>query len=151
MNVNQFIEPALTILQSGNYQSSRQALKFLKLSGIDKERLQTESVKLLESEEFRIKNLAIEYIRESEKLTRPVAQELMNHINSNNYYLVNVTLSLLEKRYNPDYEDQLKLCKLLDSKNENVANRVYYFLLNLPVQSPDLVKQLNRYRRTNKL
>lgn len=151
MNSNQFIEPALTILQSGNYQSSRQALKFLKLSGIDKERLQMESVILLESEEFRIKNLAIDFIRESEKLTRPAAKELMNHINSDNYYLVNVILSLLEKRTNPNSEDQLKLSTLLDSKNENVANRVYYFLLNLPVQSPDLVKQLNRYRRTNKL
>ena len=151
MNVNQFIEPALTILQSGNYQSSRQALKFLKLSGIDKERLQKESIKLLKSEEFRIKNLAIEYIRESEILTRPVAQELMNYINSNNYYLVNVILSLLEKRYNPDYEDQLKLSTLLDSKNENITNRIYYFLLNLPVQSPDLVQQLNRYRKKNRL
>jgi hypothetical protein len=75
----------------------------------------------------------------------------MNHINSNNYYLVNVILSLLEKRYNPDYEDQLKLCILLESKNENVANRVYYFLLNLPDQSPDLAKQLNRYRKKNSL
>ncbi len=151
MNSNQFIEPALTILQSENYQSSRQALKFLKLSGIDQERLQTECVKLLESEEFRIKNLAIEYIRESEKLTRPVAQALMNHINNDNYYLVNVILSLLEKRYNPDYEDQRKLSELLDSKNENVANRVYFFLLNLPVQSPELAKQLNRYRKKNSL
>jgi len=151
MNVNQFIEPAMSILQSGNYPSSRQALKFLKLSGIDQERLQTESVKLLESEEFRIKNLAIEYIRESEKLTRPIAQALMSHINKDNYYLVNVILSLLEKRYNPDYEDQLKLCILLESKNENIANRVYYFLLNLPGQSAGLAKQLNRYRRINKL
>lgn len=151
LNDNQFIEPALTILQSGNYQSSRQALKFLKLSGINKERLQMESIKLLESEEFRIKNVAVEYISESEKLTGPVAKELMNHIYNDNYYLVNVILSLLEKRYNPDYDDQLNLCKLLDSKNENVAGRVYYFLLNLPVQSPDLAKQLNRYRRTNKL
>jgi len=151
LNSNQFIEPALTVLRSGNYQSSRQALKFLKLSGIDKERLQTESIKLLESEEFRIKNLAIEYIRESEKLTRPVAQELINHINSDNYYLVNVIFSLLENRYNPDYEDQRKLSMLLESKNENVANRVYYFLLNLPVQSPDLTKQLNWYRRKNRL
>jgi len=149
MNSNQFIEPALNILHSENYQSSGQALKFLKLSGIDKERLQTESVKLLESEEFRIKNLAIEYIRESEKLTRPVAQELMKHINSDNYYLVNVILSLLEKRYNPDYADQQKLSMLLDNKNGNVASRVYYFLLNLPVQSPDLAKQLNRYRKKN--
>jgi len=151
MNSNQFIEPALTVLQSGNYQSSRQALKFLKLSGIDNERLQLEIIKLLESEEFRFKNLAIEYIRESEKLTTPVAQALMNHINTDNFYLVNVILSLLEKRYNPDYEDQLKLCTLLDSKNENVGNRVYYFLLNLPVQSPDLAKQLNRYRKKNGL
>jgi len=151
MNSKQFIEPALTVLRSGNYQSSRQALKFLKLSGIDKERLQTESVTLLESEEFRIKNLAIEYIRESEKLTRPVAHELMKRINTDNYYLVNVILSLLENRYNPDYEDQFKLGSLLDSKNENIANRVYYFLLNLPVQSPDLTKQLNRYRKKNRL
>lgn len=151
LNSNQFIEPAITILQGGNYQSSRQALKFLKLSGIDKERLQMESIKLLDSEEFRIKNLAIEYIRESEKLTGPVAQELMNHINTDNYYLVNVILSLLEKRTNPDYADQCKLSALLDSKNENVANRIYYFLLNLPVQSPDLAKQLNRYRRKNGL
>jgi len=151
LNRNQFIEPAITILQGGNYQSSRQALKFLKLSGIDKERLQMESIKLLESEEFRIKNLAIEYIRESEKLTRPVAQEIMNHINTDNYYLVNVILSLLEKRTYPDYADQLKLCTLLDSKNENIANRVYYFLLNLPVQSPDLAKQLNRHRKKNGL
>jgi len=151
MNSNQFIEPALTVLRSGNYQSSRQALKFLKLSGIDKEHLQTESIKLLESEEFRIKNLVIEYIRESENLTTPVARALINHISNDNYYLVNVILSLLEKRYNPDYEDQFKLSTQLDSKNENVANRVYYFLLNLPVQSPDLAKQLNRYRKKNGL
>ena len=151
MTASQFIEPALTILRSGSYQSSGQALKFLKFSGIDQERLQMESIKLLESEEFRIKNLAIEYIRESDKLTRPVAQALMNHLNNDNYYLVNVILSLLEKRYNPDYEDQLKLSTLLDSKNENVSNRVYYFLLNLPGQTPDLAKQLNRYRKKNGL
>ncbi|NEW80889.1 MAG: hypothetical protein GZ094_00765 [Mariniphaga sp.] len=148
MDNRQFIEPAITMLHSENYQSSRQALKFLKhCSLIDKEHLQIEVIKLLESEEFRIKNLAIEYIRESEKLTRPVAQELMKLINNDNYYLVNVILLLLEKRYNFDYEDQLKLCTLLDSKNENVANRVYYFLLNLPVQSSDLKKQLNRYQK----
>jgi len=75
----------------------------------------------------------------------------MNHLNNDNYYLVNVILSLLEKRYNPDYEDQLKLSTLLDSKNENVSNRVYYFLLNLPGQTPDLAKQLNRYRKKNGL
>lgn len=151
MNRNQFIEPALSILHSGNYQSSGQALKFLKYSGMDKERLQMEVIKCLESEEFRIKNLAIEYIRESDKLTKPVVQELMKRINNENYYLVNVILSLLEKRYHPDDEDQLQLGALLDSKNENIANRAYYFLLNLPGQSPGLTKQLNQYRRKSRL
>ena len=151
LNCSQFIEPALAILHNGNYQSARQALKFLKLSGIDKERLQMEAIKLLDSEDFRIKNLAIEYIRESEILIQPVAQALMTHLESENYYLVNVILTLLEKRYTPDYDDQLKLSSLLDSKNGNAADRVYYFLLNLPNQSPDLAKQLNRYRRKNGL
>jgi hypothetical protein len=146
---NQFIEYALAILHNANYQSSRQALKFLKCTTIDKERLQKEVIGLLESDDFRIKNLAIEYIRESEKLTSPVALNLMTHLTSDNYYLVNVILTLLEKRYNPDSEDQLKLSLLLYSKNGNVSDRVYYFLLNLPNQSSDIAKQLNRYRRKN--
>ena len=150
-NDNQFIEYALAILHSSNYLLSRHALKFLKRTSIDKERLQKEVIALLGTEDFRIKNLAIEYIRESEKLTQPVAMDLMAHLTSDNYYLVNVILSLLEKRYNPDSSDQFMLCSLLNSKNGNVSERVYYFLLNLPVQSPDLAKQLNRYRRINKL
>ena len=146
---NQFIEYALSILHGTNYQSSLQALKFLKPSSIDKERLQIEVISLLGSEDFRIKNLAIEYIRESEKLTRKVALNLMTQLTSDNYYLVNVILTLLEKRYNPDSQDQLTLCSLLNSKNGNVSDRVYYFLLNLPNHSSDIAKQLNRYRRKN--
>lgn len=151
LNCNQFIEPALIILHKGNYQSTGQALKFLKSCSIDKERLQKEVIQLLESEEFRIKNLAIEHIRESEKLTQPVARELLTHLKSDNYYLVNVILTLLENRYQPDYEDQLKLSILLESKNGNISNRIYYFLLNLPGQSPGLAKQLNQYRRKHGL
>ena len=151
LTCNQFIEPALTILHNGNYQSSGQALKFLKRCTIDKVRLQKEVIQLLDCKDFRIKNIAIEYIRESDKLTQSVAREIMMRLKSDNYYFVNVILTLLEERYQPDNDDQLNLCSLLDSKNENIANRVYYFLLNLPDQSSDLAKQLNRYRRKNGL
>lgn len=150
-NCNEFIKPALNVLHNGNYQSSGQALKFLKRCSIDKVCLMKEVIQLLDSEDFRIKNAAIEYIRESDKLTPSVAKALMARLNSDNYYMVNVTLTLLEKRYNPDFDDQLKLSMLLDSENVNVANRIYYFLLNLPGQSPGLAKQLNRYRKKNKL
>ena len=150
-NCNQFIEPALAILQKGNYLSSGQALKFLKNCSIDKERLQTEVIQLLDSEDFRIKNTAIEYLRESDILEPAVVQKLITRLNSENYYLVNVILTLLEKKYHPDNDDQLKICTLLESKNKNIANRVYYFLLNLPGQSPGLTKQLNQFRKKNKL
>ena len=146
---NQFIEYALYILHNAKFQSSVQALKFLKRTSIDKERLQKEIIALLESDDFRIENLAIEYIRESEKLTQAVAIDLMTHLTSDNYYLVNVILTLLEKRYKLDNQDQLKLSSLLNSKNGNVSDRVYYFLLNLPDQFSDIAKQLNRYRRKN--
>ncbi len=149
MNRNQFIELAYNILHIGNYQSSVQALKFLKKCDINQESLQMEVIKLFDSEDFRIKNLANEYIRESEKLTKPVVAELITRLNIDNYYSVNVILSLLEKRVQPDQEDQVKLCELLNSKNVNVANRVYYFLLNLSGQSSGIVNQLNRYRRKN--
>ena len=150
LSCNQFIEPALNILHNGNYQTTRVALKFLKKCNFDKERLQKEAVQLLDSKDFGIKNSAIGYILESGKLTQSVARELITRLKSDDYYLLNEILSLLEKRYHPDHEDQLNLCKLLESKNTNVANkRVYYFLVNLSSRSPDITKQLERYRREN--
>jgi len=150
-NCDQFIEPALAILHKGNYLSSGHALKFLKNCSISKERLQTAVIQLLDSEDFRIKNIAIEYFRESDILEPPAVRELMTRLNSENYYLVNMILTLLEKKYHPDNDDQLKICTLLESKNKNIANRVYYFLLNLPGQSPGLAKQLNRFQKKNGL
>jgi hypothetical protein len=145
--LNQFSEPASGILHGGNYYASRQAMNFLKKCRLDNEHLQTEVIPLLDSEDFRIKNIAIEYLRTADQISQPVARQIMTRINSDNYYLVNVLLTLLEKRAKPDEADQLNLCKLLDSKNPNIANRVYYFLLNLPDKSPGVEKQLNRYRK----
>lgn len=142
-----FINQALGILHSGNYAASGQALRFLKKSDINEERLQKEVIQLFDSEDFRIKNIAIEYFRSLDKLNQPVAREMMTRLKSGNYYLVNVILSILETKYQPDREDQLNLCSLLGHKNERVANRVYNFLLNLPLQSPELKKQLNQYQK----
>ncbi len=147
VNSRQFIEPALKILHSQNYKSVGYAIKFLKSVGIDEGRLQKEVVSLLDSEDFRIKYVAIDYLREFDNLTQPVARDMMSRLNGDNYYLVNVILTLLERRFHPDGEDQRNLSKLLNSKNTNVAIRVYKYLLGLHDQSPDLVKQLNRYRR----
>lgn len=144
-----FIEPALGILHNGNFSASGQALRLLKKSGIDEGRLQKEVIQLFDSEDFRIKNAANEYFRSTDKLTQPVAREMMTRLKSDNYYLVNIILSILEKKYQPDREDQLNLCLLLESKNASVANRVYNFLLNLPVQSPEIKKQLRRYEKKN--
>jgi hypothetical protein len=143
----QFIDPALHILHAGNFHACGQALRFLKKSGINEEQLQKEVIKMLDSEDFRIKNLAIEYFRSSDKLTPFIAREMMTLLNSDNYYLVNVILSLLEKKYQPDHVDQLNLCLILESKNVSVANRVYNFLLNLPDQTTELRKALNRYQK----
>lgn len=112
----------------------------------DQGKLQQEVVQLFDAEDFRTKNIAIAYLRESQKLDPALAKELMIRLKSDNYYLVNTILTLLDKRYQPDRDDQRKLCELLKSNNSNVANRVYYFLLNLPDQSPDLIKQLKQYR-----
>ena len=122
-------------------------MKFLKYCGVKEERLQKEVITLLDSEDFRIKYVAIEYFRESPFITQSVAQEMMARLNLDNYFLVNVILSLLEKKFHPNQHDQQNLAKLLESKNINVANRVYHFLLNLPDKSPGLVKQLGRYRK----
>jgi hypothetical protein len=119
----------------------------LKKCNLDKGRLQKEVVYLFDSKDFRTKNMAIDYFRESEKLNQPVARELMARLKGDNYYMVNVILSLLEKRFEPDHDDQHNLSLLLESKNVNISNRVYYFLLNLPNKSADIAKQLNRYRR----
>ncbi len=145
--LNQFYESASGVLHGGNYYASRQAINFLKKCSMDNERLQTEVIPLLDSEDFRIKNIAIEFLRTADKISQPAARQIMARIKSDNYYLVNVLLTLLEKRAQPDETDQLNLCKLLDSKNPNIANRVYYFLLNLPDKSPGAEKQLNRYRK----
>ena len=143
---NQFTEKALAILHGTNYPSAEQALKFLKNCMTDQEKLQKEVIQLFDAEDFRTKNIAISYLRESQELAPAFAKELMTRIKSDNYYLVNTILTLLDKRYQPDQDDQLKLCELLKSNNSNVANRVYYFLTSLPVQSPDLVKRLKQYR-----
>jgi len=148
-NKEQFIENAFQILKNGNYLSAGQALKFLKSCTTDQKRLQKEVIQLLDDEDFRIKNLVIAYFNESVMLAPDVARELINRLKSENYYIVNVVLNILNKRYFPDYNDQQNLCLLLDSKNVNIANRGYYFLLLLPNQSPYLLKQLNRYRRKN--
>jgi hypothetical protein len=144
---DQFIESAMKILHGGNFYSSGDALRFLKKCKLDKGRLQKEVVYLFDSKDFRTKNMAIDYFRESEKLNQPVARELMARLKGDNYYMVNVILSLLEKRFEPDHDDQHNLSLLLESKNVNISNRVYYFLLNLPNKSADIAKQLNRYRR----
>ena len=147
INSNQFTELVLKVLHSQNYKSAGQALQSLKKSGMEIERLQKEVIPLLDSEDFRIKYVAIEYFRECQLLRQSVAREMMSRLYSDNYYLVNVILTLFEKRFQPDLDDQRNLSKLLSSKNINIANRVYHYLLDLPDQSPDVIKQLNRYRR----
>ncbi len=142
-----FIEPALNILHSGNFYTSRQALKFLKKCTLSTEFLQMEMIKLFEKEDFRIKNAVIEYISSANKLTKPVAVEMFRLLKDDDYYLVNVMLTLLTKRYQPDYADQLYLSRLLKSKNKNVSNRVYSYLSNIPDQSHDIARLLNRYRK----
>ena len=141
---NQFIEQALVILHQGNFQVFGSALNFLK-GCIDRERLQLEVVQFLGHEDFRIKIQAVDFLRESEKLSRPVALELMTFLQSENYYLVNTVLNLLDKRYELDQKDLLKIGSLLGSKNTNIANRVYYFLLSKNTDNLHLTKQLNDY------
>jgi hypothetical protein len=146
---SQFIEPALKILHNGKFNSSGLALKFLKKCNLDEEKMQKEVIQLLDNEDFRIKNSAIEYFRSSEKLFQSVAKEMIKKTGSENYYLVNVILSLIEKKYQPDFEDQVQLSALLNSHSGSVANRVYIFLLNLPSKSPGLAKQLSRFKNSN--
>jgi hypothetical protein len=146
---SQFIEPALKILHNGKFNSSGLALKFLKKCNLDEEKMQKEVIQLLDNEDFRIKNSAIEYFRSSAKLYQSVAKEMIKKTGSENYYLVNVILSLIEKKYQPDFEDQVQLSALLNSHSGSVANRVYIFLLNLPSKSPGLAKQLNRFKNSN--
>ena len=146
---SQFIEPALKILHNGKFNSSGLALKFLKKCNLDEEKMQKEVIQLLDNEDFRIKNSAIEYFKSSEKLYQSVAKEMIKKTGSENYYLVNVILSLIEKKYQPDFEDQVQLSVLLNSHSGSVANRVYIFLLNLPSKSPGLAKQLNRFKNSN--
>ena len=143
----QYTEPAVKILNNGNFTTSVHALKFLRKCEPDKTKLQQKVVYLLDSEDFRIKNMAIGYLRESDSIAQPVAKELLTRLKSDNYYLVNVILGLFEKRYQPDFQDQKFLCEMLNSKNVNIANRIYYFLLNITDPSPELVKQLKRYKK----
>lgn len=146
---NQYIGLALKILHSGNFYTSRQALKFLKRCGLSTEFLQTEMIKLFDNVDFRIKNAVIEYISSADKLTKPVAVEMFKLLKNDDYYLVNVVLTLLAKRYQPDHSDQLYLCRLLKSKNKNVSNRVFSYLNNIPDQSHDITRLLNRYQRSD--
>jgi hypothetical protein len=141
-----YTEPALKILNNGNFTIAGQALRFLKICEPDKSILQKQVVHLLDSEDFRIKNMAISFLRESDNITLSVAKELLTRLRGDNYYLVNIILSLLEKRYQPDFQDQKFLCDLLTSKNLNITSRVYSFLLNLTHPSPEVVKQLKRYK-----
>ena len=143
---SQFIQPALNILHTGRYNASGLALKFLNKCNLGEERMQKEVIQLLDNEDFRIKNSAIEYFKSSQKLYQSVAKEMIKKTESENYYLVNVILSLIEKKYEPDFEDQVQLSALLYSHSGSVANRVYIFLLNLPTKSPGLTKQLNRFK-----
>ncbi len=146
---SQFIGPALNILHNGQFNASGLALKYLVNCNFGEETLQNEVIQLLDNEDFRIKNSAIEYLRHSEKLYQSVAKEMIKKTQSDNYYLVNVILSLIEKKYQPDFEDQIRLSTLLNSQSGSVANRVYIFLLNLPSKSPGLAKQLNRFKNSN--
>jgi hypothetical protein len=148
INPNQFIEQALVVLRKGNYQVFGSALNFLK-GCADKERLQLEVVKLLGHEDFRIKIQVVEFLRESEKFSRPVALALLTYLQSENYYLVNTVLNLLDKRYQLDQNDLLKISSLLRSKNKTIANRVYYFLLSRNANNQNLTSQLNEYSKLN--
>jgi len=143
---SQFIDPVLKILHNGKFNASGLALKFLINCNLGEEKMQKEVIQLLDNEDFRIKNSAIEYYKHSEKLYPSVAKEMIKKTQSENYYLVNVILSLIEKKYQPDFEDQMQLGTLLNSKSGSVANRVYIFLLNLPAKSPGLAKQLGRFK-----
>ena len=146
---SQFTGPVLNILHNGKFNASGLAMKFLARCNFGEERMQKEVIQLLDNDDFRIKNSAIEYFKSSEKLYQSVAKEMIKKIQSENYYLVNVILSLIEKKYQPDFEDQVQLSALLNSHSGSVANRVYIFLLNLPSKSPGLAKQLNRFKNSN--
>jgi len=146
---DQFIEPALNILHSENYNASKQALKFLKKCNLSEEVLQKQMIPLFENDDLRFKNMVIDYVNSSKQLSISAAKEMINLLKSDNYYMVNTVLTLFAKKYHPDYEDQLHLCTLLRSKNINVANRAYNYLFNFSNQSPFIVRQLTHYRRLN--
>lgn len=147
-NRNHFIQQALDVLHKGNYPVFGSALNFLK-GCADKERLQMEVVQLLGHEDFRIKIQVTDFLRESEKLSRPVALELMTFLQSENYYLVNMVLNLLDKRYQLDQNDLLKISSLLRSKSKTISNRVYYFLLGRNNDNQHFTSLLNEYSRLN--
>jgi hypothetical protein len=143
---NQFIDTALAVLHKGNSQVFGTALNYLKGCN-SRERLQMEVVQSLGYEDFSVKIKAVEFLRESEKFSRPVALALLTFLWRDDYYLVNMVLALLEKRYVFEQNDLLKISSLLKSKNKNIANRVYYFLLSRNANNQNLTNNLNEYSK----
>ena len=143
-----FIDEALAVLHKGKSQVFGTALNFLK-GCTDRERLQMEAALMLGYEDFSVKIQAIEFLRESEKFSRPVALTLLTFLWRDDYYLVNTVLTLLDKRYDLTENDLLKISSLLSSKNKNIANRVYYFLLSKNINNQRLTSQLNEYSKLN--
>ena len=141
----QFIIPVISILHNGNFAACRQALKFLQMNMDNNKLLQYEVVQLFDNEDFRIKNTAIEYFRTVSGLDPSVAKEMIRRAHSDNFYIVNVLLSIIEKKYEPDFEDQRALSVLLESKNGSLANRVFVYLSKLSKRSPEVVKKLKQY------
>lgn len=142
----QYIESAWSILHSENFYASKQALIFLKSCGIDKDILNKELIQLFDSKDLRIQNLIVEYFRESKKIPVSVVKKMIDGLKNDNYYQVNLKLNLLDNRYQPNQDDQLKLCELLVNENINIANRIYFFLRNLHSRIPFVVNRLNEYR-----
>ncbi len=146
---NQFVGQVLNILRKGIFLQSRQALKCLQNSSMSEEVLQKEMIQLFGNEDYRIKNLVLEYLKSCEKLAQSAARDMICLLKSDDYYTVNVTLALFTKKYQPDYADQLKIINLLKSDNFNVSNRVYNYLIDLPGKSSDISKILYRYRKVD--
>jgi hypothetical protein len=144
---DEYTEIATKILHGKNYNASGEALKFLMKAGPRDGMLEMEMIQFLINKDFRYKNFAIDYLNSLWKISQPVAREMLGMLKCDNYYLVNVVLTILAKKYQADYQDQHHLLVLLKCKNFNISNRVYSYLADMPNPSPDIARQLKHFKR----
>lgn len=123
-----FVPEIIPMLKIEDLEIVNTALAILSKSPVPDSTFQQELFLLTLSNKFEIRNIAVEWLRNTSYLHAGTAGRIICRLRGENLYMVNAYLSILEEKYIPTGKDLKQLRPLLKHKDSQIAFRVYTYV-----------------------